>query len=85
MTTYHLAQLNVARAKDHIDSALMVDFVAQLDQVNAAAEQAPGFVWRLKDENNNAVGFNAFDDDNMLINISVWSTIESLKEYLKES
>ena len=83
MADYHLVQLNIAHAKATIDSELMADFVAQLDSVNAAAEQAPGFVWRLKDdENNNAIGFNAFDDENMLINISVWETAEHLKDYL---
>lgn len=85
MSEYHLAQLNIAYAKAPIDSDIMIDFVTQLDAVNEAAESAPGFVWRLKDdESNNATGFNAFDDENMLINISVWTTVEALKKYLYE-
>ena len=85
MGEYYLAQLNVAYAKAPIDSDIMVDFVAQLDAVNEAAENSPGFIWRLKDdENNNAIGFSAFDDENMLINISVWSSVDALKNYLYE-
>lgn len=82
MSKYQLAQLNVGLAKDSVDSELLVDFAAQLDAVNAAAESSPGFIWRLMDDNNNATGFNAFDDENMLINISVWDSVESLQKYI---
>ncbi len=83
MSEYYLAQLNIAYAKASIDSEIMADFAAQLDSVNAAAENAPGFIWRLKDdENNNATGFNAFDEENMLINMSIWESVDALKEYL---
>ncbi len=55
MEKQHIAQLNIARMlSEDINDPLMADFVAQLDEVNAIAEQSEGFVWRLKDEENNA-------------------------------
>ena len=52
---HHIAQINIAQAKDTMDSATMADFVARLDEINALAEGAPGFVWRLKTEDGNAI------------------------------
>ncbi|MEO8025901.1 MAG: DUF3291 domain-containing protein [Bryobacteraceae bacterium] len=66
---YHLAQVNVARLRDRLDSPLLADFVAQLDPVNAIADGTPGFVWRW-------VGNSA--DMMELLNISVWETVDSL-------
>jgi len=82
MSDYQLAQLNIGFAKDSADSELLADFAAQLDPVNEAAEQSPGFIWRLKGDNNNATGFNAFDEENMLINISVWESVEHLQGFM---
>ena len=41
----------------------MADFVANLDRINALAEVHEGFVWRLKDETDNATALRAFPDD----------------------
>lgn len=55
MKKQHLAQLNIARMlSEDINDPLMANFVAQLDEVNAIAEQSTGFIWRLKDDENNA-------------------------------
>ena len=79
---YQLAQINVARMKGvSIEDPIMQEFVANLDRVNQLAESSEGFVWRLKDESNNASGFNPFDDEQVIINISVWSTIETLEKF----
>lgn len=43
MAQMHLAQLNVAHALEPLESALLADFMAALDEVNAAADQADGF------------------------------------------
>jgi hypothetical protein len=50
MKHYHLAQINVGRMLDTIDSPVMAGFVARLDSINAIADQSPGFVWRLQTE-----------------------------------
>jgi ring-1,2-phenylacetyl-CoA epoxidase subunit PaaC len=79
-----LAQINVARMKAPLDDPIMEDFSALLDQVNAQAESAPGFVWRLKDETGNATTLSAsspFGAD-MLVNLSVWDSPEALKAFV---
>ena len=85
MPTFHLAQLNIARAKAEMDSEVMRDFVARIVEINARAEAAPGFVWRLKDEGNNALALRVFDDPLMLVNMSVWQDIESLRSFVYRS
>jgi Domain of unknown function (DUF3291) len=80
-TKFHLAQVNISKLLEPIDSSLLADFVAQLDEINALAEQSKGFVWRLKGDNENATALRVFEDDMIIINMSVWETIEDLKEF----
>jgi serine/threonine protein kinase HipA of HipAB toxin-antitoxin module len=82
MPSYHLAQINVARAKDHMDSLTMRDFVTRLDDINHLAEHSPGFVWRLKGDGDNATSIRAFDDPLLLVNLSVWTDLENLKAFV---
>ncbi len=79
---HHLAQLNIARFKkpaEHPDNA---DFVNNLDRVNAIAESQPGFVWRLTGDGNDALDIQAFDDPNIAVNMSVWTSMESLADFV---
>lgn len=82
---YHLAQLNIGRALAPLDSPQLHGFMSNLDKINALAEQSDGFVWRLQDDNNNATSFRPFDDPEMLVNMSVWTSIETLKAYTYKS
>jgi Domain of unknown function (DUF3291) len=82
---FHLAQLNIARMLAPIDSPLMADFVANLDGVNAIAESSNGFVWRLKDDSNNATSIRIFDDDFLIVNMSVWQSIDALFQFVYQS
>jgi hypothetical protein len=83
---YHLAQLNIAHLLEPIDSPLLEDFVGDLDRINGIAEQSKGFVWRLKDEtSDNATSINPFPDANIIVNMSVWESIEDLKEFTYRS
>lgn len=82
MTRYHLAQINIARAIVDLDSPLMAGFVARLDEINALAERAKGFVWRLQSEDGDATAIRAFDDPRTYINMSVWETPEDLKNFV---
>jgi hypothetical protein len=60
-TQFHLAQINIGRIVGaDINDPVMKTFVDQLEEVNALAEGSKGFVWRLKDENNNATNLNPF-------------------------
>ena len=79
---YQLAEINVARMIGvTIDDPIMKEFVDNLDRVNALAEDSPGFIWRLKDDANNAASFNPYNDVQVIINISVWEDIESLQGF----
>jgi len=79
---YHLAQVNVALLRAPIDSELLADFVAELDPVNAQADSAPGFVWRLQTEDGDATAIRVFDDDRFIVNMSVWESVEALAEFV---
>jgi hypothetical protein len=78
---YHLAELNIAQARGDMADPIMAGFVAQLDVINALADSAPGFVWRLQTESGNATSIRVFDEEQMLINLSVWESVEALSEF----
>jgi hypothetical protein len=85
VASFHLAQVNIGRLLAPIDDPLIAEFVAQLDAVNALADASPGFVWRLKDDSGNATAIPAFDDPRMIINMSVWGSLEALRDYVYRS
>lgn len=76
---HHLAQFNIARMLGDIGSPIMAGFASQIDTMNAAAERSPGFVWRLRTAPGDNAG--AFSDPRMLVNLTVWDTIETLKDF----
>jgi hypothetical protein len=78
---YELAQVNISRLLAPIDSPLLKDFVAALDPVNALADAAPGFVWRLQTEDGDATAVRIFDDSWLIVNMSVWTSVETLSTY----
>jgi Domain of unknown function (DUF3291) len=84
VSTYSLAQLNIARMREPLESPVMSQFVANLDRINAIAEGFPGFVWRLKDESGSAVALRPFGDD-VIVNMSVWTDVASLSQYAFKS
>ncbi len=84
---FELAQVNVARLTAPLDSAELAGFMAALDPVNAAADQAPGFIWRLQTEDGNATAIQAFEWDaagssGVIVNLSTWTDIERLGEFV---
>jgi len=86
MATHELAQLNIGIFRAPIDSPEMAEFVANLDRINALAEQSPGFVWRLQTEEGNATAIRPFpDQDNVAVNLSVWSDVEALNQFVFRS
>ncbi len=80
-----LAQANVARMRFAPDDARMTDFVAALDRVNAEADAARGFLWRLQTDAGHSMDVRAFDDPRMLFNLSVWESLEDLFRYTYRS
>lgn len=77
-----IAQINVARTHHPLDHPAMAGFVARLDAINARADAAPGFVWRLQDESGNATDLSPFDDPMVIVNMSVWETIDALFDFV---
>jgi heme-degrading monooxygenase HmoA len=68
---WHIAQINVARFRVSRADPVNADFEAALDEVNALAEAAPGFIWRMTGEGEN-------DDPDLTINMTVWESIDQL-------
>lgn len=80
---FHLAQVNIGRLLAPIDSDEIADFANNLEPINALAEAAPGFVWRLKDDSGNATGIEVVADDPLLIlNMSVWESPDALSDFV---
>ena len=79
---YQLAEINIATFRAPIADPVNAEFVANLDRVNALAEAAPGFVWRLTGEGNNALEIHAFDNPNTAINMSVWTDLDALANFV---
>src|ERR1700704_5183069 len=71
MTAFHIAQLNIGRARGAVDGPVMAEFMALLDPVNAVADASPGFVWRLQTEDGNATALRPYEDDRMIVHMSV--------------
>jgi hypothetical protein len=84
MSQYELAQLNIGIMKESLDSPLMADFVANLERINALAEESPGFVWRLKTDDGDATALRPLGDET-LVNMSVWRDVASLNAYVYRS
>ncbi|HSI79088.1 MAG TPA: DUF3291 domain-containing protein [Solirubrobacterales bacterium] len=82
MHGWHLAQVNIAVPHEPLESPVLAEFVALLDPVNAIADSTPGFVWRLQDESGDATSIRAFEDESILINLSVWDSIDALWQFV---
>src|ERR1700682_924406 len=81
----HLAQVNIGRMKAPLDSGVMEGFGARLDEINALADGSPGFVWRLQTAEGNATYLRPYEDDRILLNLSVWKSVEELQTYVHGS
>lgn len=82
---HHIAQINIGRFVAPVDDPRIADFVAQLDAINALAERAPGFVWRLQSASGNATDIPYSADPRMAVNMSVWESVEALRAYVYQS
>jgi uncharacterized protein DUF3291 len=83
---FELAQVNIARLLAPLTDPLLQDFVDALEPVNALADAAPGFVWRLQTEDGDATAVRAFEWDagdsaGVIVNMSVWRSIETLAAF----
>jgi heme-degrading monooxygenase HmoA len=79
---FHIAQVNISRPLEPLESELLREFVEALDWVNAAADASPGFVWRLQTEDGNATAVRVLGDDRLIVNVSVWESLEALRAFV---
>lgn len=79
---WHIAQMNVGRTVAPVDSPALADFMAALDGINAMADAAPGFVWRLQTPAGNATDIKPTEDPRFIVNMSVWASVEALFEFV---
>lgn len=87
MTTprHHLAELNIAQLRAPLNDPSIQEFVENLPPINALADQSPGFVWRLQTEDGDATSLRAFEDDLIIVNLSVWESVDALRAYVYQS
>jgi heme-degrading monooxygenase HmoA len=82
---YHVAQLNVAKMIAPLADPAMASFVARLEPINALADDSPGFVWRLQSEEGDATALRVFEDPDVLVNLSVWESLDALRNFVYRS
>ncbi len=80
-----LAQLNIGRLVAPQDDPRVAEFMDALEPINALADASLGFVWRLQDDSGNATSIQGFDDDSIIVNMSVWESIAALRAFVYSS
>lgn len=85
--SFDVAQVNVSRLLAPIDSPVLADFMAALDEVNAAGDAAAGFRWRLQTEDGNATAVKAFgwdvgDSHGVIVNLTTWASVQALADFV---
>lgn len=78
---WHIAQYNIATLVAPLDDPRMADFVANLDPINQLGDRSPGFVWRHQAPDGNSTSVRVRGDDRIVINFTVWESIEALFDY----
>lgn len=83
MSGYRLAQINVGRFIHERGDPANDDFMNALDPVNAHAEAADGFIWRLVGDGNDATDLVPDETDpQLLVNMSVWRDVAALGAFV---
>ncbi|MFB7247779.1 DUF3291 domain-containing protein [Streptomyces populi] len=80
--SFELAQVNIARLKAPLDSPQLKGFVEALEPVNAVADTADGFVWRLQDDSGDATDIRVLGDAWMMVNMSTWRDTNALTAFM---
>lgn len=80
---YALAQLNIGRLLAPLESDQLSGFVAALEPINALADAAPGFIWRLTGaDGDDATSERFFGETDLLLNMSVWRDLAALNDFV---
>lgn len=81
----HLAHLNIARAQYALDAPEMKTFVDQLASISTIAQKSDGFIWQLVGTANNVMKYQSRGGDNIIVNLSVWSSLERLINFMSNT
>jgi hypothetical protein len=86
--SFHLAQANIAWMHGALSDSVMYGLASRVEEINQLAEQSKGFVWRLPDSEAASEALEPFEEDfpgfdrsRFFYNMSVWESVEALKEY----
>jgi hypothetical protein len=82
---WRLAQINIATLLAPEGDPQVQPFFDALARINALAEAAPGFVWRLQGEGGDATDLQATVDPLLIVNLSLWTDIEALFKFVYQS
>ncbi len=82
---WHLAQYNVAKLIAPLDDQRVAGFVANLQRINTLGDRTPGFVWHLQSASGDSTDVRVDDDPLVVVNFTVWESIEALFEYTYHS
>lgn len=82
---WQLAQINIARLVAAEGDARVAPFFGALAAINAAADAAPGFVWRLQSDTGNATDIQPTADPLLIVNLSVWRDAPALFDFVYRS
>ena len=82
MTGFHLAQVNIGLPLEPLESERLRGFVEVLEPINGLADRSPGFVWRLQTEDGDATAIRVFEDERLIMNMSVWESIEAFAGFV---
>lgn len=79
-SAYHLVHANLALARASLDDPLMAGFTNYLDEIDALAQSSTGFIAQpeMPDEGQVYGG-------NLLLNVSIWETVEELETFTYHS
>ncbi|MGI9601352.1 MAG: DUF3291 domain-containing protein [Acidimicrobiales bacterium] len=78
---WYLAAFNVAKAKYPVDDPRMSEFMDNLEAINGLGDASPGFVWRHQTESGDSTSERIFDDPDILLNYTIWESVEALRNY----
>lgn len=82
---HHLAQFNISTLRQPLDHPELAGFVAGLDAINRLADRSDGFVWRLQTDSGDLTSVRPYDDPEIIVNLSVWTSVEALRAFAYRS
>jgi len=77
--------MNVAAMRYPVRDPRMADFFAAIDSINADADAAPGFVWRMPEYLEESEAIEVGGAASLLVNMSLWHDLDALRAFTYQS